>query len=46
MSCSLVNDKEAEKKKVIKTTLKCRSALELGKTAELGRIFRNSITGK
>lgn len=47
MSCSLVNDKEAEKKKVIKTTLKCRSASELcEETAELGRIFSDRITGK
>lgn len=47
MSCSLVNAKEAEKKKVIKTTLKCRSASELREeTAELGRIFSDRITGK
>lgn len=46
-SYSLVNYKEAGKKKVVKTTLKCRSALELcEETAELGRIFSDRITGQ
>lgn len=47
MSCSPVNDKEAEKEKVVKTTFKCRPALErCEETAELGRTFSDRITGK